>query len=490
MDKTKLIVKKKLLRTDNSRLSSHSFALFAGLILCLAFPFSVHAAALVEPVQSDSRIIWPREPHGIIMPSFEGAQGALAPVAGIERFLSEAGPGWGADVDTLTGRPHRLYGGSINWSASGAAGQIGHDAAEDSMAAHMKERADTFLSAFRDLFALDTSGLVYDSGGSFSVGQDELLKIHYRHVYHGLPVRGSGVTFIVKHGRLVYISTSNLDDISINPSPDITSAMAVDAAWSRLLGGKTPHPKTAPAHLEILPYLKTDRELAFKLIWIVTLQGETGEESEWKAWIDAQDGTFAAFFPRDLAACDVFPEPVQRRMTGGIKLKRGDDAELIMPFPNIGVSDGTPSVTDLNGMYPYEGERIVAGLDGPYFIVQCITCSDPGQIEVESEPGGDIRLGFGPTNQQDVFGNGISNPSVRNALYHLSRLRLLARHWLVGSITWLDSSVTIEVNINNACNAMWTGYRIKTFRENEECRNTAHIADVLAHEWGHGLDDN
>src|SRR6185503_15367956 len=52
---------------------------------------------------------------------------------------------------------------------------------------------------------------------------------------------------------------------------------------------------------------------------------------------------------------------------------------------------------------------------------------------------------------------------------------------------YLDSTIATIVNINNSCNAVYTG-AVNFYRSSAACNNTGEIADVMQHEWGHGLD--
>ncbi len=50
------------------------------------------------------------------------------------------------------------------------------------------------------------------------------------------------------------------------------------------------------------------------------------------------------------------------------------------------------------------------------------------------------------------------------------------------------SNVGVTVNINSTCNAYYTGNTINFYQDGGGCSNTA-FSTVIAHEWGHGLDD-
>src|SRR5690606_28000536 len=50
------------------------------------------------------------------------------------------------------------------------------------------------------------------------------------------------------------------------------------------------------------------------------------------------------------------------------------------------------------------------------------------------------------------------------------------------------SGITPTVNITSTCNAYYTGNTINFYQAGGGCANTA-FSTVIAHEWGHGLDE-
>ena len=60
--------------------------------------------------------------------------------------------------------------------------------------------------------------------------------------------------------------------------------------------------------------------------------------------------------------------------------------------------------------------------------------------------------------------------------------------------TWFNQPLKANVNHAEHCNAFWDGDSINFFTAGDingkKCANTGLIADVVFHEWGHGLDEN
>ena len=82
--------------------------------------------------------------------------------------------------------------------------------------------------------------------------------------------------------------------------------------------------------------------------------------------------------------------------------------------------------------------------------------------------------------------------------YHTNVINDFVRERISQKLPWLDKQIRATVNLSSTCNAFYNG-TINFFsagaakrRDGTElkCNNTGEIADVVYHEWGHGLDDN
>ncbi len=71
--------------------------------------------------------------------------------------------------------------------------------------------------------------------------------------------------------------------------------------------------------------------------------------------------------------------------------------------------------------------------------------------------------------------------------YHVDAINRRAKKYV--STPWLDETLQANVNLTRTCNAHWDGSTINLYSGDERCANTGTIADVVYHEWGHGLDD-
>lgn len=70
--------------------------------------------------------------------------------------------------------------------------------------------------------------------------------------------------------------------------------------------------------------------------------------------------------------------------------------------------------------------------------------------------------------------------------YHVNKINELAKRYIENP--WLDAPLTANTNLSRTCNAHWDGRTINLYSGDNRCGNTGLIADVIYHEWGHGLD--
>src|SRR5262249_35768800 len=62
-------------------------------------------------------------------------------------------------------------------------------------------------------------------------------------------------------------------------------------------------------------------------------------------------------------------------------------------------------------------------------------------------------------------------------------------HAIVPSLTFVDGALFVNANRpdDQGCNAYWDGYSLNFLRENDACNNSARVADVVYHEFGHAF---
>jgi hypothetical protein len=145
---------------------------------------------------------------------------------------------------------------------------------------------------------------------------------------------------------------------------------------------------------------------------------------------------------------------------------------------NVNVSGVGVAETDASGNFSIAGSgpsrSFTAQFDGPFVNVNCSGCA-----------GGDGT--FSGTIDADVpeaiyFNSATYRADERDCFYFINKTRDF-----VNSIdpAWSYPKVTANVNLNNTCNANWGGTVLNFFRTGGGCHNTGEIGDVMAHEYGH-----
>ncbi|KAA3605584.1 MAG: T9SS C-terminal target domain-containing protein [Calditrichaeota bacterium] len=85
-----------------------------------------------------------------------------------------------------------------------------------------------------------------------------------------------------------------------------------------------------------------------------------------------------------------------------------------------------------------------------------------------------------------LWDNSNSSLEERDAFYHTN----LAHDYIENidpNFNGVDYQMDCNININDNCNAFWDGNTINFFQAGNNCNNTARIADVVYHEYAHGI---
>ncbi|MDD9952057.1 MAG: hypothetical protein OXT67_10895 [Zetaproteobacteria bacterium] len=163
------------------------------------------------------------------------------------------------------------------------------------------------------------------------------------------------------------------------------------------------------------------------------------------------------------------------------------DAPKREPLHFVSIQSESGNLTsDKKGMIPEAGEEAptLLGLKGPRVRVFSASTTALSQQAVLENGRWSIDVDFKP--QQQPW----KDPTLAQvmAFQHTNKIIMTAKKYV--QTPWFDRPLETNVNHPRTCNAYWDGSSINFFRGDDYCSNTALIADVIYHEWGHGLDDN
>ncbi len=340
--------------------------------------------------------------------------------------------------------------------------------------------ARDFLPRVTSLMGLEGYQLRINKSAS---GQpsDYLWFVEYEVLKDGKKIDNARVIFRVNHGNLIQFGTEFLP-----PSSSVLPVVTIDKEGARnavasYIGGFGQDDKLVNSGtLHYVPALNGADSYDFAngrgilAVWDVAFNRK-GVMGTWQGRVDASTGRVVDF--RDINDYG--------QVTGGVYPESptvSPEVVRAMPYANVatgvfansaGLFSGTTGTTTLNGQY-------VAISD---------TC---GAISKSADAAGNIALGTsgGTDCTIPATGGGAGNThSSRTQFYHVNRIKEVGRAWLPSN-AWLAAKLTVNVNLNQTCNAYWNGSSLNFFKSGGGCGNTGEIAAVSLHEYGHGLDQN
>ncbi|MCP4654589.1 MAG: hypothetical protein GY856_04115, partial [bacterium] len=370
-------------------------------------------------------------------------------------------------------------------------------------------REELGLSQARDLGLRDVEGLLHgfmaEQSGLLGISQidlrldperslvyganDYLWLMEFQQFHEGVPVERAKVFFRVNHGNIIQFGTSHVADVEIDTTPTVNRLRALRSGL-KAVGASRPSWMVDRGSLKIYPTMGDDEKPAeaylgangmgyqHRLVWEFVFRLE-GDDHAYKLVVDAHSGKVLEYL--DLARFatvqgDVYP------------VTNTDPLETV-GFPYCSVSNSGTKITDADGNYTYSGGTATVQLNGRYTSIS----DNCGSISLSDSTDGNIDFGgsTGTDCTTPGYGGSGNTHSARTGFYHLTNINRKAATYLPSN-TWLDSTLTANMNINDTCNAYWSGSSgdVNFYRSGGGCSNTGEIAAVFLHEWGHGLDDN
>ncbi|MBN2383585.1 hypothetical protein JXQ70_11955 [bacterium] len=340
----------------------------------------------------------------------------------------------------------------------------------------LEAKARFFIETWQNLFKIDTDDLVLDQDATFQATEN-LWYVRFVYMPHGVPVENAFFVLRISHGNVIQFGQEGICPVKISPTPNLTQ----DEAWSTVknyLAG-SPELVKAEGRLNFIcqPAEHWDRTMigtgySHMLVWDFNFMIE-GYPQLFRAWVDAHTGKVVFF--RD--------ETKYGHIDGGIYPVHNQQTEEVKPFPYANYGAG--QYTDLAGYFA--GTSGTSTLAGQY-----VTISDEcGAISLASDAEGNINFGTSTGIDCDTpgFGGAGNTHASRSCFYHVNLIKEKARNYQPAN-SWLQTSLTSNVNIDQTCNAFWDGSTINFYRSGGGCNNTGELAGVFLHEWAHGLDQN
>ena len=463
----------------------------AALLATVAF-----AAVQPEAASTDPRVRAMVLEEFDVHPSLEiipaGSPGFLAR-SSAQSFLSTYSDRWEMRWDTRSDRPNLVQGIGIPLIPGLGNRLQARDVGFDMRSASVHDVDSQLQVLLRDpsvaaLLRVEGLDLRLNTERSHSYGaQRYFWSMEYQQYQGDVPVVDARIFFRINHGNVVQFGAEKVSEITVDSTAAFRRERALRAAQG-IVETNSIHEWLDRGSLEIIParprgetsgspyLLAPGLGYEHYLVWRFEFRLR-GNDHTFRLRVDAHSGEVL-----ELLDLTRFAE-----VRGDIYPTTNTDPLVTVGFPFTEVSNSGTKITDADGNYSYSGGTATAQLDGRYVNIN----DNCGSISLSNSTDG--TLDFGGSGGTDCTTPGVGGSgnthAARSGFYHLTNINRKAATFLPGN-SWLNGTLTANMNINNTCNAFWNGSTVNFYRSGGGCSNTGELAAVFLHEWGHGMDEN
>jgi hypothetical protein len=310
----------------------------------------------------------------------------------------------------------------------------------------------------------------------------------FRQTHHGIPIYPSRIDFrFASNGDLLMAGVDVYPRFTLDPSPLFGADQALEISRQES-GYSEDQGDVVVQQPQLFVYVRERGEdLEYHLAWQSFLQVHHADPtlferavSFYEIWVDAHTGEVLSIEDR------VEEFPISGVITGMVKdVPYGTAAVRPLPHVRVSVSGVGETYTDVDGFYSIEAgtvpRTVTIELAGRFIDINASNVED-AFISTTVNPGDTLNIHF-----QDVN----SIPGERDTYFHGN----VVHDWMLSldsTFTGADYSMPAAVNIGSEdplwpCNAYWDGIGINMFSAGGGCSATDQMADVIYHEYQHGL---
>ena len=369
---------------------------------------------------------------------------------------------WKAIWDGDTAVPTRVFGEGI-----AAPGSMSDGAAAERV-------AERLLAEQIDLLAPGSAASDFVVIGNLVRGG--VRTVSYGQRWNGLEVVGGSVRFMFKHDRLVSIASTATPHIAATMPSSLASASTAESkaqGWVDAAYGATPTVLGSSRTALLLPiHRERGAALEHRVVLPVTVD-LTSPRGQWTVYVDAATAEPVARRQRLMFAEGTVRYHVPpRHPEGGY-----EDFVAMFTTHNI---DGTAATSDITGLVAWAGAAagtVSPGLAGPY-------------ARIFNEAGANVTGSFSVA----VGGSGVWDRSTVEfedaqlaSFIHANIAKQFGKDNMDPELAWLFQQIPVHPNEGSTCNAYSNLDDIHFFQAGDGCENTARLADVVYHEFGHSI---
>ncbi len=371
---------------------------------------------------------------------------------------------WHAIWDLDRGAPSRVWGEGI--AAPGASKRA--DVAEAAARALLAEQLI--------LLAPGTSIGDWSLVSNLTHGRGDALRtVGFVQRHAGLPVLGGQLSFLFKHDRMILMSSDAMTGITVSaPSRLADDVTSPAVTWIEDVYGARPS-VLAVGEVVVLPLVRERDDgqpvIEYRTVRTVVLD-LAAPRARWNVFVDAQSG-----------------KPVARQQTlmfgtgtlrfdAPVRYPAGGRQAYPAALATVTV-DGNAATTDASGGFTFTGTGTAT--------VNALASGTVVRVTNNGAASTSTSLSI-PDGGTGTWATSVVNDDAQLSGYvHANLIKAYAKAELAPNMAWLDGQLEVVVNEGGSCNAYSTGDDIHFFRASTNCENTARVADVVYHEFGHSL---
>ncbi|MEZ4441842.1 MAG: MYXO-CTERM sorting domain-containing protein [Polyangiaceae bacterium] len=401
-----------------------------------------------------------------IAPRVQALQLSQVPnrMAGPYRAFRHDFPGsWVASWDQATQVPHRLFGDGIE-----APGSV----ADPTKAAQVAEAVLT-----RHLALLAPGAQLSDFVLAENVLSRGMRVVSFLQYAGGRRVLGGQLSFRFKNDRLFVIASKALPHVGQSRATvEIDAGLAAKSAtqWieqdfgpATIVMGEGASAVEGPF---VLPVLTDGQVVGYHDVLVVTLDVQS-PRARFDVYVDVTSGAVVA------------REQTLHFATGQVlynapvRYPQSDRQDYPAAGAQLTVSGSPTSVSD-TGQITFGGATasVTTSLSSPL-------------VSIDNQLGPEVSTTLNVADGGMAIWDESQDSDADAQLSAFIHAKLIKDYVAViaPEMNWVNNQLEVNVNINDQCNAFYDGTSINFYRESNQCNNTARLADVVYHEFGHGV---
>lgn len=373
-----------------------------------------------------------------------------------QNFLLTNGT-WYVHFNEANAKPHKAFGKPI-----------------DVPGANAVEKAEYFVQHHLAGFSIPAEELVFVS----STANNHAQHVFFEQQHNGKRILNSRLSVrLTTEGQVVGFSTDVYSHIVFD-APVLSPAEASAAGMAGLTNTVSSVDTDSDWKLLAIPKYET-KEMAFSAVYEMTVytKDEDGVPANYLTYVDAATGD-VLMRSNLVAHCSSEPP-------GSVSVNVSDDVSLTQPFnPETNSLLANLEVTQGGNTFHTDGSGNVAGLNpgNATFRMRGLWSE---VFNNGTTPSFTTSLVNG-VNDVDWGSNADSKES--SAFYHVNIVHDYMKSKFP-AFTGLDNPLETNVDVAGSCNAFYDGSSINFYQQGAGCNSYALVADVVYHEYGHGIND-